>query len=252
MQTIIFALVSVFLVSLISFIGVFSLTLGEQKVRAVLTYIISFAAGALLGNALIHLLPVAFTSTLSSFMVSLGTLAGIITLFIIEKLFYWHHCHHLHHEHGHCHHIHAHGVTNLIGDSLHNIVDGIIIAGSFLVSIPLGLTTTLAVALHEIPQEISDFGILLHAGFSARNALLFNFLSGLFALIGAIPVFAVAPIVANLQLWLIPFTAGSFIYIACCNLIPELLKEAKLRTTILQSLFLILGIGIMVGLKIMK
>lgn len=250
MQNILFALASVFLISLISFVGVLSLTFGEQKVRAVLIYIISFAAGTLLGDALIHLLPIAFASTLPALHVSLSTLAGIVALLTIEKLFYWHRWHYEHIEE-HYGHIHPLGIINLAGDNLHNLIDGIIIAGSFLVSIPLGLTTSLAVALHEIPKEFSDFGVLLHAGFSARHALLFNFLSGLFAIAGVILVFSIDPVM-NIKLWLIPFTAGSFIYIACSNLLPELLKEMQLHITLLQLFWLFTGIGIMIGLKMVE
>ena len=240
MGTFIFALASVGIVSLISLIGLASLALGEAKIRSMLPYVISFAAGALLGNAIIHLLPTAFAMAQDYYMISLTILSALVAFFILEKLLYWHRCYHI----GHCEHTYTLGITNIIGDGLHNFMDGIIIAGSFLVSIPLGLTTTLAVALHEIPQEISDFGVLLHAGYPIKKALLFNFLSALAAFAGTILVFVASTALINLTTFLVPFTAGSFIYIACSNLIPELHHETNIRAILLQLLFLLLGIAV--------
>ncbi|MFH0955154.1 MAG: ZIP family metal transporter [Candidatus Micrarchaeota archaeon] len=245
---------SVLVVSLISFIGVFTLSFGEHRVRKILLYLVSFSAGALFGDSFLHLLPQAFQSEDSALLAPISVLAGILVFFVLEKIVHWHH----HHTLDKCEHtakIKVFGINNLIGDGLHNFVDGVVIAGSFLVSIPLGVTTTLAVILHEIPQEISDFGVLLHAGFSVKKALFFNFLSALIAMVGAGVIFFAHDSLGffgNLNLFLVPFTAGGFIYIAGADLVPELQKETAIGKTILQFLFLVLGILVMVGLRFLE
>ncbi len=244
MQTALWTLLSVTLISFIALVGLAAFALSKEKIKTILPHLISFAAGALFGDAFIHLLPTAFAITADHLFISIAVLSSIVILFVVEKLLYWHRCYHL----GHCAHRHTHGITCLIGDSLHNFTDGILIAGSYLVSIPLGLATTLAVALHEIPQEIADFGILLHAGFSIKKALWFNFISALFAFAGALLVLSISTAVVGLTQILIPFTAGSFIYIAGTNLLPALQHEKEIQKIALQVLFLLLGIGVMLML----
>ena len=168
--------------------------------------------------------------------------------FALEKFISWRHCHIPTSKE------HPHPVVwmNLVGDGLHNFTDGMIIAASFLVNIPLGITTSLAVILHEIPQEIGDFGVLIHGGFSKNKALVFNFLSGLMAIGGAVlTLFLGTRFVQPVRL-LIPFTAGSFIYIAGSDLIPELHKETNLKKSAFQLLGLILGIGVMLSLLLIE
>ena len=142
--------------------------------------------------------------------------------------------------------IHSFAYLNLIGDGVHNFIDGLIIAGSYLVSLPVGIATTLAVIFHEIPQEIGDFGVLLHGGFTKRKALLFNFLVALTSVVGAITALALTGYSANLIKFLIPFAAGNFIYIAGSDLIPELHKEVNAKKSVLQLVSLIIGIAFMV------
>ncbi|MBU0635667.1 ZIP family metal transporter [Candidatus Micrarchaeota archaeon] len=242
------SILSVFLVSLLSLIGIAFLALGEKKIRKILLYLVSFSAGSLLGGAFFHLLPEAFESSLESIWISTSVLLGILLFFVLEKVIHWHHCHNM----KECEHTKALGITNLVGDGLHNFIDGIIIAASFLVAIPLGIATTLAVALHEIPQEISDFGVLLHAGFSKKKALFFNFLSALGAIVGAIFVFLLHDVIGGLELFLIPLTAGGFIYIASADLIPELHKEIIPHKTALQFVFLVLGMIIMAAMLFLE
>lgn len=243
-----FSVAAVVAVSLLSFVGVFALSLGENRIRKFLLYLVSFAAGALFGDALLHLLPEAFLSDNSGVTVPLSVLAGILAFFVLEKVIHWHHCHTMEE----CEHTKALGITNLIGDGVHNLVDGVVIAGSFLVSVPLGITTTIAVALHEIPQEISDFGVLLHAGYSVKRALFYNFLSALGAVAGVLLVFGVHGIEGSIDLYLVPFTAGGFIYIAGSDLIPELKKESRLSRTLLQFVFLALGMLVMLALRFLE
>jgi len=135
---------------------------------------------------------------------------------------------------------------NLVGDFFHNFIDGMIIAGSYLANIQLGITTTLAVILHEIPQEIGDFGVLLYSGLKKYRALLYNFLSALAAILGAIIILAIGK-TFDLTAFLLPFTAGGFMYIAGSDLIPELQKEFKIKKSLIQFLFLVLGMLVMLG-----
>lgn len=241
---------SVILVSLLSFVGVLTLSFGKKRIQHILLYLVSFSAGALLGDAFLHLLPEAFGAGPENIFIPISVLAGIIVFFVLEKIVHWHHRHDMEDsEHGHTKTL---GITNLVGDGIHNFMDGLVIGGSYLVSIPLGMTTTLAVILHEIPQEISDFGVLLHAGFSTKKALFFNFLSALGAIAGAVLIFFAQGSFGGLELLLVPFTAGGFIYIASADLIPELQKEKRLGKTALQFVFLVLGMAFMLALRFVE
>jgi zinc and cadmium transporter len=140
---------------------------------------------------------------------------------------------------------------NLIGDALHNLIDGLVIGGTYLVSIPLGIATTLAVLFHEIPQELGDFGVLLHGGFTKRKALIMNFLTALTAILGVIIALILGQISEGFMLFVLPFTAGGFIYIATADLIPELKKETGGRKSILQLIGIVLGIGVMLCLLVL-
>jgi zinc and cadmium transporter len=231
---------SVIIVSLISLIGVFFLSIDRKRLAKMLLFMVSFAAGALMGDSFLHLLPES-TEGGMQLKISVFILAGILTFFILEKIISWRHCHIPTSEE----HPHPVGVMNLIGDGFHNTLDGMIIGGSFLVSVPLGISTTLAVILHEIPQEIGDFGILIHAGYSVRRALFFNFLCALTAVLGAALTLAIGLKSESVSAFLVPFTIGSFVYIATADLIPELKKETALKKSSLQLLFILLGVGVM-------
>ena len=237
----IYTLVSVLFISLISFVGIVTFALKEMQLRKILLFLVSFAAGALLGDTFLHLLPEAVEEYGFSLYISLFVLLGLMMFFVLEKFIHWRHCH----IPTSSHHKHPLGMMNLIGDAFHNFIDGMIIAGSYMINIPLGLATTLAVMLHEIPQEIGDFGILLHAGFSKKRALLSNFLSASSAFFGAILVLVVGSGHENLSLFLVPFTAGGFIYIASSDLIPELQKECEFSKSFFQFISLLLGIAFM-------
>ena len=237
-----YSLVSVILDSLISLIGIITLSISSQKLKKFLIYLISFSAGALLGDAFIHLLPESINRgfTLTS---SLSILAGIGIFFILEKVIHWQHCHGEITEEKH---IHSFAYMNLVGDSLHNFLDGIIIATSYLISMPAGIATTIAVIMHEIPQEIGDFGVLLHGGFTKNKALLMNFLTALTAILGTIITLTLNKSIENLSLYLTPLAIGGFIYIAGSDLIPQLHKHSdKLSKSLLQLLAFFLGILVM-------
>ena len=235
-----YTILSVLIVSCVSLIGVATIAISIDRLKRLLLVLVSFAAGALLGDAFIHLIPQAYEQS-NSLVIPFLILLGILLFFIMEKILFWRHCHVPTSED----HPHPLATINIVGDSVHNFIDGMIIAGSFLVSVPLGVTTTIAVVLHEIPQEIGDFSILLHAGMTKRKALYFNFLSGLVALVGAILILIVGNSVDMLIKWLVPFTIGGFIYIATADLLPELKKETGLKKSFIQLASLLFGIGMM-------
>ena len=241
MFTLILILASTFLVSTISIIGILFLVLRKKLLDKILLMLVSFASGSLLGGAFLHLIPEAlFPYDESVFIV---ILVGIIVFFLLEKSL-WKHCHKKE-----CP-IHPFAYLNLVGDGIHNFIDGVIIAASFLVSIPLGTATTMAVISHEIPQEIGDFGILVYGGISKNKALFYNFLTAITAIVGATftYVFSEFEFIPNMA-YLLAFAAGNFIYIATTDLIPELRKERNLTISLAQFILLLLGITFMWALK---
>jgi len=244
----IYTLVSVALVSAISLIGVFSLSLNQERLKKILLFLVSFAVGALFGDAFMHLLPESFEKLGFNLATSLFIVGGILFFFVLEKFVRWRHCHIPTSE------MHPHPVVtmNLIGDGVHNLIDGMLIGASYCVSIPIGIATTLAVVLHEIPQEIGDFGVLVHGGLSVKKALAFNFLSAVTAILGALISLVIGPHLADYSLSLLPITAGGFIYIAGSDLIPELQHEVKLSNSILQFSSIILGVGVMALLVLLE
>ncbi len=240
-----YALASVLIVSFVSFIGAFALSLKERLLRRMIFILVSLAAGALLGDAFIHLIPETFEG-LAALPASLLIIGGFLVFFILEKFLHWHHAHGGEEEEKrHTHVIHPTGYMILVSDGLHNFLDGLIIAASFMIGIEVGIATTIAIILHEIPQEIGDFAILVHSGFSTTRALFLNFLSALAAVLGALAVFFLGSTGAEAELWLLPIAAGGFIYIASADLIPELHKTTRLRSSLTQFAAMLVGIGAM-------
>ncbi len=240
-----YAIIAVILVSLVSLVGVFTLGIKRNLLKRTLFLLVSFSVGSLLGGAFIHLIPESFESYGFGLTVPLLILLGIMIFFVMEKFIHWRHCH----VPTSSTHKHPVGLMNLVGDGLHNFTDGILIGASFMVNTSLGVATTVAVLLHEIPQEIGDFGILLHAGYSRWKALIFNLLSGLIAILGVVVVWLVGTSVEGFAMWIVPITAGGFIYIAGSDLVPELHKECVPKKSLLQFVAIVLGIAIMVGLS---
>jgi zinc and cadmium transporter len=243
-----YSLLAVFIVSLISFVGVFTLALNNEKLKKILLFLVSFSAGALLGDSFIHLLPEIIKTTGFTIYAALATLGGILIFFILEKFICWRHCH-IPTSKTHPHPI---AFMNLIGDGFHNLLDGMIIAGSFMVGTKIGIATTIAVILHEIPQEISDLGVLLHAGLSKKKALISNFLSALVAVLGALITLTFGARIDFLITMIIPFTVGGFIYIATADLIPELHKETDPKKSFFQLLGIVFGIAVMLSMLLIE
>lgn len=229
-------LASTILVSLISLVGIFTLSIKGNLLHKILFCLIGFSAGALIGGAFLHILPECLENNNSNAVFSYLIL-GIIIFFLMERYLHWRHCH----EEEGCT-IHAFTYLNLVGDGFHNFIDGMVIAASFIVSLKLGLVTTLAIVLHEIPQELGDFAVLVYGGFTKKKALLFNFASALMAVLGAVIGYFVTDLIKNFASFILPFTAGGFIYIATSDLIPELHKENDLKRSTAAFLAFLLGI----------
>lgn len=242
MSTLLLILFATLLVSLCSLIGVFFLSLNDKILNNILSVLVAFASGALLGGAFLHLLPESFV--LGGEEVFISILLGIVLFFVIEKFLRWRHCHN-----GKCD-IHAFTYLNLIGDGIHNWIDGMIVAASFLVSPDLGAVTALAVIAHEVPQEIGDFGILVYGGFRKTKALFYNFISAVTAIVGAVFTYYLTQYTEHLVTLLLPFAAGGFIYISATDLLPELHKKEKMKDSVVQLIVLLLGIMLMWSLKI--
>lgn len=247
-STYLYAIGSVLLVSLISLVGVFTLSLNEAKLKKYISLFISLAVGALLGDAFIHIIPEAFEESSNAGLTSLLLIGGVILFFILEKFLHWHH----HGEDKDIHEIHPVGKLILFSDGIHNFIDGIIIGASFLISIPIGVATTIAVILHEIPQEIGDFAVLIHAGYSKKRALWLNFVSASFALIGVVVALLLGSLAETSVMWLLPIAAGGFIYIAVADLMPELHKHQEGKSSIWQIVTVIIGVGLMVLLTFLE
>lgn len=243
-----YTLASVIGVSVISLIGIFTLSMKMETLKKAVTFMISFAAGALIGDVFIHLLPEITENAGFTLAVSLTVIAGIGSSFIIEKIIHWRHCHHPTTPD----HPHPFAWMNLYGESVHNFIDGLIIGAAYLVSVPVGLATTFAVVLHEIPTEIGDFGVLVHGGFSRAKALLMNFLVSLTTVAGAILALSLNAAIGNLTAMLIPFAAGNFIYIAMADLIPELHKETHSVKSLVQLILFGAGVAVMSALLLLE
>lgn len=228
---------------MISLIGIFFIGLKEALLKRILLALVGFSCGALIGGAFIHLLPESLEETGQAQAALYYTIVGIIVFFIMEKFLYWRHCHE-----ENCP-IHTFVYLNLIGDGVHNFIDGMIIAGSFIISYSIGIATTFAVIFHEIPQEIGDFGVLVYGGLAKLKALAYNFVSALTAVAGSLVTYYLASYIKGIDVFMVPFAAGGFIYIAATDLMPELHKRNQAKESLIQLLALLTGIGLMSILK---
>jgi zinc and cadmium transporter len=246
LETWIYSLLSVLIVSSISVIGLFTISLKDDVLKKILLYLVSFSVGGLLGDAFIHILPQAIEMN-TSLSLSAYILSGILISFIVEKFIHWRHCHiptsRMH--------PHPFALMNLVGDGVHNFIDGLI-GASYLTSFQVGFATTMAVILHEIPQEMGDFGVLLHGGFEKKRALLMNFVTALTAVVGVIISLVLFSFIGGLTAFLLPFTIGSFVYIASSDLIPELHKETEPIKSLIELLMIIAGISMMLLLLLLE
>jgi len=249
MNILFYILISTFLISSIAFVGALTLFLKEKLLDKILLILVAFSAGALIGGAFLHLIPETIVKVgldeSQLLKIFLYLLLGFCTFFILEQFIRWHHHHATRHPE-----IMPFSYLILISDGIHNFIDGLIIAASFVVAFPIGVVTALVVALHEIPQEIGDFGVLVYGGFKKTKALFLNFLSATTVILGGIVGFLLSEKIGQSIIFLLPFAAGNFIYIASSDLIPEIKHKENLKRSITYFLVFLLGIALMLLIKL--
>lgn len=219
-------------------VGSLTLVLRPHTLNRLILPLVAFAAGSLIGGAFFHMIPTALLADNGSVSVGIAVVTGFTVFLALEQGLHWHHCHRAESD---CRKPLTYLI--LIGDGLHNFLGGLAIAGTFLIDIRLGITSWLAAAAHEVPQELGDFGVLIHGGWSKGRALLFNVLSGLTFLLGGLLAYGL-----SLQIdvsWLIPFAAGNFLYIGASDLVPEVNKEQDLKTNAIHLLAFVLGLALL-------
>lgn len=232
-----YSLLSVLIISLASLIGLAFIRVKIKNLKKIIIYLVSFSAGALFADAFMHLIPEASSKYPGPFW-AMMVLLGILLFFFLEKVVLWNHCHMPLTKT----HVHSFAFMNLIGDMFHNFLDGLIIIASFVLSIPAGIATSLAVLFHEVPQELGDFGILVHGGLTPKKATLVNFLVSLTAIVGVFIGFFLFSFIEIFESIILLIAAGGFIYIAGSDLIPEMHKENELKVSLLQILSFLAGV----------
>lgn len=243
-QILISSVIATAVISVLSLVGIVTLFMKHKTVTKITLCLVAFSTGALIGGAFLHLLPEAIeiSDNLTPFIY---LIIGISIFFILERYLKWHHCH----KENECK-VHTFTYMSLIGDSLHNFIDGLIIVSAFSISNEVGIATVIAVAAHELPQEFGDFGVLIHGGFSRTKALFWNFISSLTAIAGTVVGYLLISSFNNITSFLLPFAAGGFIYIAMSDLIPELHKEPKISKSIYNFGLFAAGILFMLFIKL--
>lgn len=231
-------ILATFIISLCVWVAVLFIFFKKDLLDKILIFLVSLSAGALMGGAFLHLLPEAAEVINTGLSLEVFLLSFII-FYLIEKVLHWRHCHK-----SECP-VHTFGYMNLFGDTIHNFIDGLVIASVFMVDVKLGIATTIAVAIHEIPQEIGDYGVLIYAGFKNKVALLLNYTVALTVVLGGVTGYFLFSSLENFLPYLMPFAAGGFVYIAASDLMPEIRKESNLKKSVVSFLIFILGILIM-------
>ncbi|HEY9784046.1 MAG TPA: ZIP family metal transporter [Candidatus Obscuribacterales bacterium] len=239
----IYALMSAAAVSAISLIGIATLAFKPDLLKRFIIPLVSLAAGAMFGNAFLHLIPEAFEELGSGLTAPLLVIAGIFLFYIVEHLL------HCRHECGQPHESHRVGYLSLMADGLENLIDGVAIGAAYLVSPATGLATTLAVMLHEVPTEVGDFGVLVHSGFTPKQAIRWNLFSALASVVGVVLALGLGASIAGFSAFVAPIAAGAFIYIAAGALLPRVLKATDSHSLV-QLLFMAAGVGAMLLLAL--
>ncbi len=229
--------------SAIALIGSVTLFFQEATLKKLLLPLVALAAGTLLGGALFHMIPASVDKLDNKLEIYLWILTGFALFLALEQFLHWHHCHRAPSEHRPLTYL------ILIADGIHNFIGGLAVAGAFLIDIRVGISTWIAAAAHEVPQELGDFGILIHGGWNKRQALLYNFLSALTFLIGGIVAYG-ASLTIDVT-FLLPFAAGNFIYIAAADLIPEIKHEENASLNVIHFFSFLMGIALLLLVKLL-
>lgn len=236
--TLLYIVFATFSISALSLVGAFFLANSEELLNKLLMYLIGLSTGTLLGGAFLHLLPESIEA-LEASNALLITLISFVGFFMLEKILHWRHCHD-----AECSE-HTFGYINLVGDAIHNFIDGLLIAGAFVVSPSLGLITTVALVFHEIPQELGDFAVLVYSGISRQKALLYNFFVALTSVLGGILGYFLTIYIDGVVSYLLPIAAGGFIYISTSDLLPELRSDTNRKRSVLTFLLFVCGLVLM-------
>lgn len=251
-----YSLASVLIISLLSLIGLSVIALNERLLHRCIPAMMSLAVGAMLGDAFLHLLPELYNRPHSDAGNALGILAGLFLFYLLELAVRRHHTSRhppahdaelntAHNLPASDHRVAPVGYVSLVAGSLHNVMNGVLIAASYMTSFKVGLATTVAIILHELPHEIGGFGVLLHAGFTRDRALLFNFLTGCLALAGVVASLLLGGFIEDLPAITLPLTTGGFIYIAASSLLPELARHTRFADIAMQFGGIFTGILVM-------
>jgi zinc and cadmium transporter len=233
------------LMSALALVGGLTMLLDENTQRRMVRPLVAFAAGSLLGGALLHMVPEAGSRAGGGIAVYLWVLAGFSAFLALEQFLHWHHCHRATAD---C----RQPLTYLIlaGDGLHNLLGGLAVGAAFLADVRVGITTWLAAAAHEVPQELGDFGILVHGGWSRRRALLFNFLSAVTFLVGGLVAYAAAQRFDTIGL--LAFAAGNFIYVGASDLVPEVNRHREMKTNLVHFGAFVAGVAMLAGIRLAR
>lgn len=229
--------------SVVALVGGVALLLPERVFKRVVLPLVGLAAGALLGGALFHMLPESVRVLGNHLAVYVWVAAGLLSFLVLEQFLHWHHCHRPVADHRPL------GYLILVADGLHNFIGGLAVGGAFVVDVRLGLVTWLVAAAHEVPQELGDFGILVHSGWSPRRALAYNLASALTFPLGGVIAYALAGVVEIAVL--VPFAAGNFLYIAVADLLPEITTSPVPREKFLHTACFVLGLGVLLGVAVL-
>ncbi|MDD5501879.1 MAG: ZIP family metal transporter [Candidatus Thermoplasmatota archaeon] len=243
-STLLWILGATILDGLMAFAGAVTLKMSEKTLNKIVMILVAFAAGSMLAGALFHLIPEAMEKIDKPLTISALILAGFLIFFIVERYLHWHHCHD-----PDCK---THPVTTLVifGDSIHNLIDGVVIAASFMISIPFGIVTTAVILGHELPQELGNFGILVYGGYSKQKALAYNAMAQFTCVIGGVLGYALSYYTQQASAYLLPFAAGGFLYIAASDLIPEMHKEPDLKKVMINFAVFCVGLAFMIAIKV--
>ncbi len=242
-MTLIYILVVTFIISLIAFVGIFTFLLRQELLNKALLVLVALSSGALLGGAFLHLIPETIEQIGGGLDIFLYLLLGFCLFFILEQFLQWRHEHTTHGG------VKPFSYLILVSDGVHNFIDGLAIAAGFIASYPVGIATALAVALHEVPQELGDFAVLVYGGFGRKRALIFNFISAITAILGGVTGYFASSVLQGSIVYLLPFAAGNFIYIAAADVIPEIKHQVSLRRSIIHFAVFLVGIAIMLTVK---
>jgi zinc and cadmium transporter len=240
-------IIATFIISLIAFVGILTFVLKEKWLNKILLILVALSSGALIGGAFLHLLPESIEELGAGLDVFLVLILGFCLFFIFEQFLHWRHQHNPSTQK-----IQPFSYLILFSDGVHNFVDGVVIAASFITGFQVGISTTIAIALHEIPQELGDFGALVYGGLSKRRALTFNYISAITAIVGGIIGYFLSSVMESSIVYLLPFAAGHFIYIAAADLIPEIKHKESMPRSLLHFCVFLVGIGIMLLAKLMN